>query len=279
MFDFDVNSEVLPTATPSKLSLKRFSSFNTATPRHTRYSSAASTGTPHGESSSGMMRTGSLTVPSRRRMTTRCLHEPSCSKSPPKSHHSIDTLIDCLNQMGCLPELKESLRRRLGSKLKTVIVSVIQEVKQEEGTKQDTAAFGPHPPTRTNLNLSIPPAVARISEKLLTDLCQRIQSILYNVLGVIKIISLKDEKSNASTVGYRFYPTPLLERFHKAIFLRKYFLENSSEVEEPVRSSSSEMRRDSKKGTVIEDPAPIVPLRFQTGGSISVLSVPLLNFR
>lgn len=111
---------------------------------------------------------------------------------------SMESLVDCMNQMGCLPEFKESLRRGLASNVKTVIMAVMQNVKNEERTKQDQGTFGHQQPAKLGMNLSIPPAVAGVTERVLSDLCKRVQVILYNLLGVLKIISLKDKNSNTS---------------------------------------------------------------------------------
>ena len=105
-----------------------------------------------------------------------------------------------MGRLGSLPEFKESLRRSLSSRLKSAIVAVTQAVKQKKGAAQDASAFGPQASTKTNLSLSIPPSIARISEDLLSELCKRVQVILYNLFGVLKIVSLRDEHLNTSEV-------------------------------------------------------------------------------
>lgn len=54
----------------------------------------------------------------------------------------METLIDCLSQMGSLSEAKETVRRGLIKNIKSVIASVMQRVKKEENQKQDASTFG-----------------------------------------------------------------------------------------------------------------------------------------
>lgn len=54
----------------------------------------------------------------------------------------METLIDCLSQMGSLSEAKETVRRGLIKNIKSVIASVMQCVKKEENQKQDASTFG-----------------------------------------------------------------------------------------------------------------------------------------
>jgi len=54
----------------------------------------------------------------------------------------METLIDCLSQMGSLSEAKEMVRRGLIKNIKSVIASVMQRVKKEENQKQDASTFG-----------------------------------------------------------------------------------------------------------------------------------------
>ena len=203
MVNFELDGEATPATTPSKLGLKRLSSFHAAgsTPRHGHRSSAHSAAPSQSEGSGGIHRSNSAGGSVRRKLTPKPI-EPTVSPSPQQElpHHSMELLLDSLNQMGSLSELKESLRRGLLPRLKSVIFSVMQKAKNTEFGKHETATFSPHQPSSTNLSLSIPPAVAEVSERLLTNLCKRIQVILYNLMGVLKLIALKDKNNQSSDV-------------------------------------------------------------------------------
>eukprot|EP00210_Caulerpa_lentillifera_P003256 g3108.t1 len=195
--------EIAPSATPSKLVLKRISSYQTGnTPKHNRFSSHPSSGTPSGDKEShGLSHRASSSSMLRGRLSFKLTE----SSSAPLEQHQwpMETLIDCLSQMGSLSQAKETLRRGLMTNIKSVIASVMQRVKKEQNKTRDVPSFGPQQQLKTIQNLSIPPVVAESCEELLSSVCNRVQLIFHNLLGVFKLIALKESNPNSLLASVR----------------------------------------------------------------------------